>query len=86
MRFYLCAGLAVWIIFGILAYAGQLAHSRIDIDSDQLCRRVNSAAVCDDRLVVEKSSLLILGVLGGPISFLISAATTGFFHAGFQFR
>jgi hypothetical protein len=79
------AGAVLWVGLGFLAYGGQLAHERIDRSGDALCRSVNSNEVCDDRLAVDKSFFLIWGLAGGPFSFIWAAATTGFFHAGFQF-
>jgi hypothetical protein len=85
-RLEVAAVVAAWLASGLLAYGGQMAHEKVSGQPwDALCREVNSSAVRDDRLAVDRSFFLIWGLAGGPISLLWTAAMTGFFHNGVSF-
>lgn len=77
-------GLPLWLVCGIMAYAGEMGRDRIERPSyDALCRSVNLPAVCDARIIAKRSFFLIWGLSGGPIALAITGTSTGFFHAGF---
>lgn len=85
MRYIITTAGIAWLLCGFLAYAGCLANSRLDKSRDALCRSVNDAAVCDQRLAEDRSFFLIWGLAGGPVALIVGAGFTGFYRQGFQF-